>query len=70
MGPKKPVRIGLIKKSNKESDDFSDEGDELMSQAVSVADETLPPLSKSALEDVELLCQCQILRQKTFLLMI
>ena len=53
MGPKKPVRIGLIKKSNKESDDFSDEGDELMSQAVSVADETLPPLSESAMEELE-----------------
>ena len=53
MGPNKPVRIGLIKKSNKESDDFSDEGDELMSQAVSVADETMPPLSESAMEELE-----------------
>ena len=53
MGPKRPVRIGLIKKSNKESDDFSDEGDELMSQAVSVADETMPPLSESAMEELE-----------------
>ena len=53
MGPKKPVRIGLIKKSNQENDDFSDEGDELMSQAMSVADETMPPLSESAMEDLE-----------------
>ena len=55
MGPKRPVRIGLIKKSNQEHDDFSDEGDELISQAVSVADKTMPPLSTSAMEELETL---------------
>ena len=53
MGPKRPVRIGLIKKSNQENDDFSDEGDELMSQAMSVANETMPPLSESTMEELE-----------------
>ena len=45
-----PVKIGLRKKTEKaasENDDFSVEGDELISKTVSVADhdETLPPLT-------------------------
>ena len=55
MGPK-PVRIGLKRKASVAlNDDFSDEGDELMSQAVSVADndETLPPLTNSTMKVLE-----------------
>ena len=52
MGPK-PVRIGLKRKASVAliDDDFSDEGDELMSQAVSVADhdETWAPLTNSTI---------------------
>ena len=55
----KPVRIGLIKKKQsreeREEADFSDEGDELMSQALSVADpkeqdETVQPLTNSTIK--------------------
>ena len=57
MGPK-PVRIGLKRKaapSASANDDFSDEWDQWISQAVSVADpdETLPPLTKSAIKELE-----------------
>ena len=56
MGPK-PVRIGLKRKASVAliDDDFSDEGDELMSQAVSVADhdETLAPLTNSTMKVLE-----------------
>ena len=55
MGPK-PVRIGLKRKASVAlNDDFSDEGDELMSQAVSVADhdETLAPLTNSTMKVLE-----------------
>ena len=43
MGPK-PVQIGLKRKASVAliDDDFSDEGDELRSQAVSVADHADP----------------------------
>ena len=59
MDPNKPVRIGLIKKKkSREEEDFSDEGDELMSQALSVADskeldETQPPLTNSTMKVLE-----------------
>ena len=58
----KPVRIGLIKKKQsreeREEADFSDEGDELMSQALSVADpkehdETVQPLTNSTMKVLE-----------------
>ena len=56
MGPKL-VRIGLKRKASVAliDDDFSDEGDELMSQAVSVADndETLAPLTNSTMKVLE-----------------
>ena len=54
MSPK-PVRIGLRKKPASASEDFSDEGDELLSQAVSVddPDETLPPLTTSAVKQLK-----------------
>ena len=59
MGPK-PVRIGLKRKASVAliDDDFSDEGDELLSQAVSVADhadpdETLAPLTNSTMKVLE-----------------
>ena len=44
MGPK-PVRISMKRKAPSANDDFSDEGDESMSQAVSFADpdKSLPP---------------------------
>ena len=59
MDPNKPVRIGLRKKpasSANENPDFSDEGNELMSQAVSVADPqqnldvTVQPLTFSTMK--------------------
>ena len=57
----KPVRIGLKKKQSREEReeaDFSDEGDELMSQALSVADpkehdETVQPLTNSTMKVLE-----------------
>ena len=56
MGPK-PVRIGLQKKPAAApiNEDFSDEGDEFISHAVSVADpvETLDLLSKSTMKVLE-----------------
>ena len=60
MGPKPvTVRTGLKRKAAVALiDEFSDERDELMSQAVSDADndETLPPLSKSAMKELEKNC--------------
>ena len=56
------MRIGLIKKKQsreeREEADFSDEGDELMSQALSVADpkehdETVQPLTNSTMKVLE-----------------
>ena len=54
MSPK-PVRFGLKRKAAPNASanaDFSDEGEELMSQAVSFTDpeETLPPLTNSAMK--------------------
>ena len=54
----KPDPIRLKRKatpSASANDDFSDEEDQLMSQAVSVADpdETLPPLTNSAMKELE-----------------
>ena len=65
----KPVRIGLIKKKQsreeREEADFSDEGDELMSQALSVADpkeqdETVQPLTNSTMKVLESLVELEL----------
>ena len=63
------MRIGLIKKKQsreeREEADFSDEGDELMSQALSVADpkehdETVQPLTNSTMKVLEGLVELEL----------
>ena len=48
-------QIGLKRKDPSANDDFSDRGDERMSQAVSVTDqdEKLPPLANSAMKELK-----------------